>query len=127
MIGFREFSIEEFNPLNDFADEMMAFDPLPRLLCFQGKFKNQARTVARLKRGWLGVYVTTSYFSEAVQREVLEDKYPILLVNGQMLAQEVLGIVHEQGFPDITTFLEKLDRGYEGQVLQRAPEEILYE
>ena len=86
-----------------------------------------ARTVARLKRGWIGVYVTTSYFSEAVQREVLEDKYPILLVNGQMLAQAVQKIVHEQGLPDIKTFLENVDRGYGSQVMQRDPEEILYE
>lgn len=32
-----------------------------------------ARTVARLKRGWFGVYVTTSYFSDNVQLEVLDD------------------------------------------------------
>ncbi|MDB5210251.1 MAG: hypothetical protein JWQ30_1078, partial [Sediminibacterium sp.] len=38
-----------------------------------------ARTVARLKRGWMGVYVTTSFFSEAVQREIIEDEYPIML------------------------------------------------
>lgn len=32
-----------------------------------------ARTVARLRRGWLGAYVTTSFFSPAVQKEVYED------------------------------------------------------
>jgi hypothetical protein len=86
-----------------------------------------ARTVARLKRGWIGVYVTTSYFSEPVQREVLEDKYPIILINGLRLAKEVLGIVHEQGFRSIQEFLEEIDRGYDQQIIKRDPEEILYE
>jgi AspBHI-like restriction endonuclease/restriction endonuclease len=41
-----------------------------------------ARTVARLRRGWLGVFVTTSYFSLPTQREVLEDQYPLVLIHG---------------------------------------------
>jgi hypothetical protein len=86
-----------------------------------------ARTVARLKRGWMGVYVTTSFFSEAVQREVLEDKYPVLLINGLLLAQEVLAIAHETGFPNIQSLLKKIDGGYESTVKQRDPEEILYD
>ena len=86
-----------------------------------------ARTVARLKRGWIGVYVTTSYFSEAVQREVLEDKYPIILINGLRLAKEVLGVIHEEGFPGVFAFLEKLDETYDTQVANRDPEEILFE
>jgi Restriction endonuclease len=40
-----------------------------------------ARTVARLRRGWIGVYVTTSFFSEMAQQEVIEDQYPIVLVH----------------------------------------------
>jgi len=86
-----------------------------------------ARTVARLKRGWIGIYVTTSYFSEAVQREVLEDKYPIILVNGSRLVKEVLETIHKQGYPDLRFFLEEIDRDYDSQVMQRDPEEILYE
>jgi len=86
-----------------------------------------ARTVARLKRGWIGVYVTTSHFSESVQREVLEDKYPIILINGLRLAKEVLAIVHEQGFGGIKTFLEEVDRNYDNLLKERDPEEILYE
>ena len=42
-----------------------------------------ARTVAKLRRGWLGIYVTTSYFSNNVQIEILEDKYPLLLIISQ--------------------------------------------
>jgi len=45
-----------------------------------------ARTVARLKRGWFGVYVTTSYFSNNVQMEILDDQYPIMLIGGKKIA-----------------------------------------
>ncbi len=86
-----------------------------------------ARTVARLRRGWIGVYVTTSYFSEPVQREVLEDKYPIVLVNGKRLAEEVLLATHEEGFKSVNEFLVMIDSGYDEKVMQRGPEEILYE
>ncbi len=86
-----------------------------------------ARTVARLRRGWIGIYVTTSYFSEAVQREIIEDKYPIILVNGLRIAREVLSIVHTQGFRSIHEFLEHVDQGYDKQIMIRNPEEILYE
>ena len=48
-----------------------------------------ARTVARLKRGWIGAVVTTGTFSVRAQQEVLADQYPLLLVNGARLAQEV--------------------------------------
>lgn len=48
-----------------------------------------ARVVARLQRGWMGVYVTTSEFSEPAQMELAEDKYPLLLVNGKRLIQEL--------------------------------------
>src|SRR5215207_4210597 len=33
-----------------------------------------ARTVARLDRGWVGSFVTTGYFSEQAQREVVSDR-----------------------------------------------------
>ena len=48
-----------------------------------------ARTVARLKRGWIGVVVTTGAFSVKSQQEVLADQYPLVLINGTRLAQEV--------------------------------------
>ena len=49
-----------------------------------------ARTVARLRRGWLGVDVTTSYFSAATQREVAEDAYPLVLIHGLQVAEMFL-------------------------------------
>lgn len=84
-----------------------------------------ARTVARLKRGWVGVYVTTSYFSAPVQREVIEDKFPILLINGKRLAEEVNRLVMEQGFANVEAFLKDVDTSYESKVMSRNPEEIL--
>ncbi len=40
-----------------------------------------ARTVARLKRGWIGVVVTTGVFSRKAQQEILIDQYPLVLIN----------------------------------------------
>lgn len=56
-----------------------------------------ARTVARLRRGWLGVYVTTSYFSDRIQQEVVEDRYPVVLINGRKLVEELRQAMVEEG------------------------------
>ncbi|WP_394148580.1 restriction endonuclease [Shewanella atlantica] len=85
-----------------------------------------ARTVARLKRGWLGVYVTTSYFSDSVQREVIEDKYPIILIHGLRVAEEVSKIVYQsEEFSSVSSFLVEMDKGYPMRLKQRQAEEIL--
>lgn len=73
-----------------------------------------ARTVARLKRGWVGVFITTSYFSESVQQEVIEDRYPIVLVHGRRLAEEVIKIVHaDDRFSSVTELLDDVAATYE--------------
>jgi hypothetical protein len=84
-----------------------------------------SRTVARLKRGWIGAYVTTSFFSEPMQKEIKEDQYPLLMINGLELAREVLILVEKSGNRDVHSFLEELDKKYEGRISARAPEEIL--
>ncbi len=86
-----------------------------------------ARTVARLKRGWIGVYVTTSYFSVQVQREVLEDKYPLVMIDGLRLAKEVLRLAHIAGSSTIVAFLETVDSRHDEKVMNRIPEEILHD
>lgn len=48
-----------------------------------------ARVVARLRRGWLGAYVTTATYSEPAQHELITDECPILLVDSLTLAGEV--------------------------------------
>lgn len=84
-----------------------------------------ARTVARLRRGWIGVYVTTSYFSEPVQQEIIEDQYPIILINGARLAKEIREMMIEQGIQSTVEFLESVDKDYASEVSPRRPEEIL--
>lgn len=89
-----------------------------------------ARTVARLKRGWIGVYVTTSYFSEPVQREVIEDQYPLVMVDGYTLAKEVLKMAHEAGGVSVSQLLVSLknefDQAEPSLRQSRRPEDILY-
>jgi hypothetical protein len=86
-----------------------------------------ARTVARLRRGWLGAYVTTSFFSPAVQLEVYDDQYPLLLLNGRQLASEVTRLQLSSGQHSLHDFLSYVDQSYEEQVSGRDPEEILWE
>jgi hypothetical protein len=86
-----------------------------------------ARTVARLRRGWLGVYVTTSFFSAQTQREVIEDRYPIVLVCGRRLAEEVRDLLIEKGSTDLVALLEEIDEGYEGALAPRDPEDLLFQ
>ncbi len=86
-----------------------------------------ARTVARLRRGWLGVFVTTSYFSGPVQQEVIEDRYPIVLIHGRRVAEEVIKILHDdERFSSVADFLRDVSAGYESRVQHRQPEEVLY-
>lgn len=86
-----------------------------------------ARTVARLKRGWLGVYVTTSFFSDAVQREIIEDEYPIMLVNGLKLAELLIKIMYDNGYSSLRKYLDIVDEQYEKLVQVRRPDELLFE
>ena len=85
-----------------------------------------ARLVARLRRGWIGVYVTTSYFSVPVQQEVIEDEYPVVLIHGKRVAEEVIKLIHESDeYTDIKDYLDSLSANYEKSTRQRSPEEIL--
>ncbi|MDH3276193.1 MAG: hypothetical protein OEM64_12730 [Gammaproteobacteria bacterium] len=71
--------------------------------------------------------MTTSYFSEAVQQEVIEDRYPIVLVHGRRVAEEVIKIVHDEDrFSNVESLLDELSAGYQDRIQQRQPEEILY-
>lgn len=84
-----------------------------------------ARTVARLRRGYIGAYVTTSYFSRHVQEEVIEDRFPIVLINGLYIATEIHSMMVESGVSDIGHFLDDLDQHYDRQLENRDAEEIL--
>jgi hypothetical protein len=84
-----------------------------------------ARTVARLKRGWIGAYVTTSYFSKQSQLEVIEDAYPLIKIGGGALATETLKLVEAGGFGSVLGYLESLELEYPSMLQNRRPDEIL--
>lgn len=83
-----------------------------------------ARLAARLRRGWFGAYVTTSYFSLPVQQEVLVDKYPVLLIHGRRLAE----ILHRHLMATATSLdslLDELDATYVDRIGIGDPEQAL--
>ena len=84
-----------------------------------------SRTVSRLRRGWLGAFVTTSPFSEPAQAEVIDDKYPILLVDGVRLSRETLALTQHAGFSSVSEYLDELIKTYPSRIRSRQPEEIL--
>ncbi|MDI5978571.1 restriction endonuclease [Amycolatopsis magusensis] len=84
-----------------------------------------ARVVARLQRGWIGVYVTTGVFSTRAQMEIAEDRYPIILIHGLMLAQQVRQLCNETHAGDLDACVEDLVEQSTAEVVHRRPEEIL--
>jgi Restriction endonuclease AspBHI N-terminal/Restriction endonuclease len=84
-----------------------------------------ARTVARLRRGWIGVYVTTSFFSKPTQQEVLEDRYPILLINGRRLAEEIRSAVIDRG-DELSTLLAEIAETHGKLVDITDPDQVLF-
>jgi hypothetical protein len=84
-----------------------------------------ARLVARLRRGWLGVFVTTGVFSQQAQIEIIDDQYPVLLVAASALVDEVLKLAGGQDDGDVAAFLSAVSDDYESLVTYRRPEEIL--
>lgn len=83
-----------------------------------------ARLAARLRRGWLGAYVTTSYFSIPVQREVLADRYPMMLIDGRRLS-EVLRRHLMNSDSDLEELLEELSGSYSSRIGFGDPEIVL--
>jgi hypothetical protein len=83
-----------------------------------------ARLAARLRRGWVGVYVTTSYFSVPVQREVLTDRYPVVLIDGARVASVVRKYLIDHGI-ELMTLLDELSETYEGRIGFGDPDSVL--
>jgi hypothetical protein len=84
-----------------------------------------ARVVARLRRGWIGVFVTTSSFSHRAQAEIIDDQYPLVLIPGRVLAEQVSAITAADYDDDLDALLATIEHGYEQKVTHRRPEEIL--
>jgi len=84
-----------------------------------------ARVVARLRRGWIGVYVTTGAYSEPAQTEMVEDQYPIILINGMHVVSELRSLARDDHGGDLSACIEHVLSSRENTVTNRRPEEIL--
>lgn len=84
-----------------------------------------ARVVARLRRGWIGVFVTTGVFSKQAQVEVIDDEYPVVLISGALLVGEVIRLAELAYEGDVQAALAAASAGYEHDITHRRPEEIL--
>ena len=67
--------------------------------------KPMARLISRLKHRDLGVFITTSYFNQEVQQELIDDKHPVLLISGGdianiIIAKELYGRGYEKKFEE---------------------------
>jgi hypothetical protein len=85
-----------------------------------------ARTVARLQRGWIGSFVTSGIFSNKAQKEVYNDKYPLMLINGKLVAETVAQSMHIEKISSVSKFLAQIDSIYTEKVMNRRAEEIVY-
>lgn len=84
-----------------------------------------ARVVARLRRGWIGVYVTTGSFSRQAQVEIIDDQYPVVLISGGTLASAVRRMAQANYGGELLALLESTVDGYGTAVTHRRPEEVL--
>ena len=84
-----------------------------------------ARVVARLGRGWIGVFVTTGVYSKGAQIEMNEDRYPIVLIDGRTLADTVRRLAMESHGGDLQAFLTDTITDYHAAIKARRPEEVL--
>jgi restriction endonuclease Mrr len=83
-----------------------------------------SRLAAKLSRGWVGVFITTGYFSQQAQMELQDDGYPILLIDGRRVGELVARECIQSG-TSTREFLEQVDATYEVRVKARNASEIL--
>jgi hypothetical protein len=84
-----------------------------------------ARVVARLRRGWVGVYVTTGWFTPQAQAEIVDDEYPIILIPGVDVARHVRALAERTSNGDVDAVLMRAVESYPEAVTHRRPEEVL--
>lgn len=80
-----------------------------------------ARVVARLRRGWIGAYVTTSYYTDSAQRELVLDEYPVALLSGIHVAKAVEALRDQHGFATLTRLLDWIDEEYSDLLANAMP------
>lgn len=83
-----------------------------------------ARTVSRLDRGWVGAFVTTGFFSEQAQREVLTDRFPLLMLNGNHVGEAVVKEAALSG-QSVANYIQAVDSDYDNRLSGRLPIEVL--
>ena len=83
-----------------------------------------ARVVARLQRGWIGVFVTTGIFSRAGQLELAEDGYPVVLINGQRLARVIFEVLTQERI-SLRNLLDRETDWYYRESSHLSPDRIL--
>ncbi|GAA2096302.1 hypothetical protein [Actinomadura alba] len=86
-----------------------------------------ARVVARLRRGWIGIHMTTGVYSEAAQLEMVEDQYSILLINELDLIKELCRMARDDHSGEIRACIDHILGRDAVSVTSRWPEEILLE
>lgn len=90
--------------------------------------KDIARTVAKLKRNYIGVFVTNSVFSSQTQEEILEDQYPLIMINGFKMAQSVNKYILDSSndLSLLEDYLNQIDEQYDGYKSNIRPDDIIY-
>ena len=90
--------------------------------------KDIARTIAKLKRNYIGVFVTNSTFSKLTQEEILEDQYPLIMINGSKIAQLTNKYILDSSkdLNKLQEYLNNLDEQYENYKSNIKPDDIIY-
>ena len=73
----------------------------------------------------VGVFVTTGVFSRQAQIEIIDDRYPIVLISARRLAEEVRRMAHSTHAGEVEIMLDAVTSGYETAITNRRPEEVL--
>ena len=84
-----------------------------------------ARLVARLRRGWIGAFVTTGFFTRGAQVELRSDEYPVLLIAGRQVAQTVSRLAVEEAEGSVDHLLRQVDAAYDAMVTDMEASRVL--
>lgn len=68
-----------------------------------------ARLISRIKNRQFGIMVTTSYIAEQAYREILDDRHPIVLINGNDIIEYIF---NELEVRDIKSLLKWLENNF---------------
>ncbi len=90
--------------------------------------KDIARTIAKLKRNYIGVIVTNSTFSTQTQEEILEDQYPLIMLNGNKIAQLTNKYILDSSndLKKLKDYLVHIDELYSDYRSNIRPDDIIY-